>query len=142
MRLRELTILVVGVGLRRVGDAGYDVRFVCVPTTQQATERLRERRFDLVLLWVDLTRPDTLGWVERLRAAKPFLPVVVITDGEPISADVEARLRQIGVAAVLTGGAVELETWFDQWIASQVNPWSGSLRRQRHNSEQPPLPRE
>ncbi len=118
MNDRELAVLVAGVELRPSGTTKRPVRFVCVPTVQGATNQMKGRWFDLVIVQANFAREDTLEWVERLRTAKPFLPIVVLLGCEQGRQLVEGRLRRAGVTAVLSGdSSKELQKWLDGWVA-------------------------
>jgi len=64
-----------------------------VPTGEAALQRLRENRFDLALLDVNLGAENGLDLLPRLTAAQPGLPLVVFTAGGSIKLAVEAMQR-------------------------------------------------
>ena len=62
---------------RGLGARGFSV--VSVPDAQSAIEALRGRRFALVLLDLGLPDADGLALLRAIRAARPRLPVIVLT---------------------------------------------------------------
>ncbi|HET8747081.1 MAG TPA: response regulator [Ramlibacter sp.] len=100
--LRRLLVVdddpVVGASFKRVlSGKGYLV--VAAENGQEALERLNTEKFDAV--FTDLRMPgiDGLQVAEKIRAAQPWTPVVIVTGyGSPAS---EARARAAGVSEFL-----------------------------------------
>lgn len=76
---------------RHLLAAGYDVHSAA--TVAQAREAAAERRFDAVLLDLNLPDGNGLDYVEELRQANRAMAIVVITGQDDISVVVEAMRR-------------------------------------------------
>ena len=74
---------------------GYAV--ITAENADQALQRLREQEYDLVVTDIKMPGMDGVALAERVRAQRPWLPVVIITGYG--SADNEQRARSAGVAA-------------------------------------------
>lgn len=76
---------------RHLLQAGYEVQTACTMT--QAREAAGGRRFDAVLLDLNLPDGDGLDYVEELRQANRAMAIVVITGQDDIAVVVEAMRR-------------------------------------------------
>ena len=86
-------------------DAGVPLEFVCCRRLSDAIAALKENSFDVAL--TDLGLPDSAGLetVERLRAAAPTLPIVVLT-GVGYAGDYSLEMIRAGADDYLTKGQV------------------------------------
>ncbi|GAB3663191.1 response regulator [Ramlibacter alkalitolerans] len=100
--LRKLLVVdddpVVGASFKRVlSGKGYLV--VAAENGQQALDRLKAEKFDAVFTDLRMPGMDGLQVAERVRAAQPWTPVVIVTGyGSPAS---EARALACGVSEFL-----------------------------------------
>jgi CheY-like chemotaxis protein len=100
--LRKLLVVdddpVVGASFKRVlSGKGYLV--VAAENGQQALDRLKAEKFDAVFTDLRMPGMDGLQVAEKIRAAQPWTPVVIVTGyGSPAS---EARARACGVSEFL-----------------------------------------
>jgi CheY-like chemotaxis protein len=100
--LRKLLVVdddpVVGASFNRVlSGKGYIV--VSAENGAQALEKLQAEKFDAVFTDLRMPGMDGLQVAERVRAAQPWTPVVIVTGyGSPAS---EARARAAGVSGFL-----------------------------------------
>ena len=100
--LRKLLVVdddpVVGASFKRVlSGKGYLV--VAAENGQEALDRLKIEKFDAVFTDLRMPGMDGLQVAERVRAAQPWTPVVIVTGyGSPAS---EARARACGVSEFL-----------------------------------------
>jgi CheY-like chemotaxis protein len=100
--LRKLLVVdddpVVGASFKRVlSGKGYLV--VAAENGQQALDRLQGEKFDAVFTDLRMPGMDGLQVAEKVRAAQPWTPVVIVTGyGSPAS---EARARACGVSEFL-----------------------------------------
>lgn len=83
---------------------GVDV--VCVSSAEQAQEQLRHRRFDLLLVDLDLPQGEAMQLLTRVRQrfASPQLPAVLLSGGGHLPEI--GRVAQLGVDACLVKSAV------------------------------------
>ena len=95
-------VLAIGIQLPVDGiESDDDVAFVCVPSTGQAVHRMRHESFDLLVIRVGSGGGDVVGWLQRVRDAKPYLPIVVFVVPEGNEEGLERNLRRVGVTAVM-----------------------------------------
>jgi len=100
--LRKLLVVdddpVVGASFKRVlSGKGYLV--VAAENGQEALDRLHTEKFDAVFTDLRMPGMDGLQVAEKIRAAQPWTPVVIVTGyGSPAS---EARARAAGVSEFL-----------------------------------------
>jgi CheY-like chemotaxis protein len=100
--LRKLLVVdddpVVGASFKRVlSGKGYLV--VAAENGQEALDRLKAEKFDAVFTDLRMPGMDGLQVAEKVRAAQPWTPVVIVTGyGSPAS---EARARACGVSEFL-----------------------------------------
>ena len=76
---------------RHLATAGYQVQ--TASTLAEAREAIHERRFDAVLLDMELPDGSGLDWVAELRQANPAAAIVVVTGNGDIPVAVEAMRR-------------------------------------------------
>ena len=76
---------------RYLTKAGYDIR--CVSTLAEARDEISNKRYDAILLDMNLPDGNGIDWVSELRQTQPTLAVVVITGHGDIPVAVEAMRR-------------------------------------------------
>jgi CheY-like chemotaxis protein len=104
------------------GSKGYAV--ITAENADQALQRLQEQEYDLVVTDIRMPGMDGVALAERVRAQRPWLPVVIITGYG--SSNSEQRARAAGVAAFvhkpLTPESIESSTSYA--MAQPVTPIS------------------
>ena len=101
-------------------NKGYAV--ITAENADQALQRLQEQEYDLVVTDIKMSGMDGVALAERVRAQRPWLPVVIITGYGSTSN--EQRARNAGVAAFvhkpLTPESIESSTSYA--MAQAVTP--------------------
>lgn len=113
-------VLAVGAGLPEIDWAKPHVFVVRVLTPTLAAEQMKKQQFDLVVFHAALVNEENILWLARLRRARPFLPVMVLHDGDGVPHTVETGLREAGVTALIPSKTRELQVWLGAWLARRA----------------------
>lgn len=90
---------VVGKSFQRVLDGGKGYAVISVTSGAEALDRLAREDYDVVYADIKMPGMDGLEVTERIKASRPWLPVVIITGyGTETS---EKRATELGVAGFL-----------------------------------------
>ena len=119
MEIPQAAVLVVGARRPSLQTADLLIDVVGAATLSAATGKLKRCAFDLVIIQIGVESTHAVNWVERLRTAKPLLPVVACLEPGAARQTVESRLRAAGVNAVV-GDDQNLERWLELWWVAWV----------------------
>ena len=122
-------------------EAEPGLRALAATTIEQARRMLSERRFDVLLLDVDLGGHDGIRFAAEVMSDHPNLRIVVVTAGADESQVVEAV--RIGVSGwvpkhepiehllAVVRGSLHGETWIPPWLLTHVLAELKSAQRSR-----------
>lgn len=137
---KTIEILLVGGDAACLEVPDRIVHITSVATTQMAARRLRNTEPDLAVVAIESANEVRAKWVERLRAAKPFLSVVIVFDERQLAPTLEVRLRSAGVTAIVCLRDGEWREWIEQWLAARgVRLALSSKGPVRQNGRRAPL---
>ena len=90
---------VIGRSFQRVLNGGKGYAVISAASGAEALDRLSREDYDVVYADIKMPGMDGLEVTERIKATRPWLPVVIVT-GYGSDAN-EARAKELGVAAFL-----------------------------------------
>jgi len=120
---------------RYLTKAGYDLR--CVGTLAEAREEISNKRYDAILLDLNLPDGNGIDWVGELRKTQPTLAIVIITGHGDIPVAVEAMRRGADQFLTKPVNMKDLEVFLRKGLELQ-SLRKGQMARHRLSRSQEP----
>jgi len=99
--LVKANVLAVGINGKHESLRKLPIRLVEMRNSAEAVRSLKSQNFDSVISTWDLPDSRDGKFIKSLRRAKPYLPVIAVTEANNIQQEIAAR--SIGASAVLSG---------------------------------------